>query len=91
MEGLREGDSDGQVSEEQTSSPSEQTTSGCNGEGWVVVEMAKIGTLYLLPFIIGVWVKSVNSHRGRGIWETVIEKPVLMESRLNSSIGLDEV
>lgn len=60
MEGLREGDSDGQVREEQTSSPSKQTTSGCNGEGWVVAEMAKIGTLYLLPFIIGVLLGEVG-------------------------------
>lgn len=33
---------------------SNRTTPECNGEGWVVVKMAKIGTVYILPLIIGV-------------------------------------
>lgn len=31
---------------------SNQITLECNGEGWVVVETAKIGNLYLLPCIV---------------------------------------
>lgn len=39
---------------------SNQTTPKCNGEGWVVVNVARFGTLYLLPFITGVFLCEVS-------------------------------
>lgn len=61
-----------------------QTTPESNGEGWEEVEMAKIGTLYFLPFIIGVLMCEVGEFfGGRGIRGTIIEKLVLLEWRLN--------
>lgn len=64
VEGLREGDSDGQVRGEQSSSPSKQTPSGCNGEGWVVVEKWQRSepSAFCLLLSLFYWVKSVNSH-----------------------------
>lgn len=40
-----------------------QTTPKCNGEGWVVVKMARVGTLYFLPFITGVLMCEVGEKK----------------------------
>lgn len=52
---------------------SDQTSSGCNGEGWVAVEMAEIGTQYLLPFILGDLMCEVGEFSFLG--EERLEKP----------------
>lgn len=53
VQGVRAGDSGGQVPEEQTSSPLRPNHLGCNGEGRAG-ETVEIGTRYLLPFIVAV-------------------------------------